>query len=322
MMGALLTACAIESSIANPKEIENLNNLTEQEAVLAPDSNPDSNIMNTHIYSPDSVYFDLGFRYGEEGIPSLSSVFADPNCLSNLKACFADFRSQFDYVHVHTQFLTHEGFYDKDEKFVAGMQANENSDGSYHTKIKTFFIDEKMIDPLADYIEIGENFTSDDFQIYDSNQEINVILGNGYRELYSVGDKLELSLHQKPLILNVIGFFKEDMNISVNERTHHLDNTILLPFYDINYIDETDEIDTDYQKIYYTQKLGGSFYAGEKNDVPLYKKIHFDNPTVEDYEAFSEELDAHFADVLALVDKYGFHYSFALYPITHYYYIE
>ena len=117
-------------------------------------------------------------------------------------------------------------------------------------------IGKTLYSEFDDYIEEGKNFSSEDFIVNNSEQEINVILGNSYKDIYKIGDELNLSLHEKPLKFRVIGFLKKDIEKFSSKSEKNLNETIIMPFYDINYV-PNDEIDEFYQKVYYTQKNEG-----------------------------------------------------------------
>ena len=109
-------------------------------------------------------------------------------------------------------------------------------------------IGKTLYSEFDDYIEEGKNFSSEDFIVNNSEQEINVILGNSYKDIYKIGDELNLSLHEKPLKFRVIGFLKKDIEKFSSKSEKNLNETIIMPFYDINYV-PNDEIDEFYKKV-------------------------------------------------------------------------
>ncbi len=239
------------------------------------------------LEEPKASFLSLDTHYLKI-TPSLTKSTEDEVIL-NLKNIYNSLTQNYDYSQVHFQFLTYRGAYTRDMKFVSANIANEevkDSEGNdiVQTKIKSFFIGETLVDSLEQFILDGSNFETEDFYILNSDDEISVLLGYDYQDIYNIGDKITLYLHDKELSLNVIGFLEQGSSFSteyiepndmqgIGNSSTNLDTRIILPFYNILYT-PTDPVDAFYQKIFYLQKNEG--YIALTDDIKGAENIEFE----------------------------------------------
>ncbi len=271
----------------NTKDIKN-NNITNEEYKnsntnnedIKKDNNIEFEICNEIVnYQQDEeLYYNLSFTYDKDNNPSISDFFDSDGSLEKLKKFNTALKSTFDYNEIHTQPVEYKGYFEYDKKFSAFGTINEpieeqgKQEPSYITRLRTLMIGESLYRQLDNYIEEGKNFSSQDFIVNSSEQEISIILGNSYKDIYKIGDEINLYLHQKPLKFRVIGFFKKDVEKFTPYPAKNLNETVAIPFYDINYI-PNNEIDDYYQKVYYTQKDEGYIKLKESETDEVIKNV-------------------------------------------------
>lgn len=218
----------------------------------------------SEISTKDQFFHMTGFSNSNyNGYSDLTEMLESKDMLKRLKNLNADIKNNLTYVEMNIQHLVYKGHYDGDLKFTGydGDEfANENSTDEngteiFRTKLKTLMAGTEMYRVFDDRITKGSNFSKEDFIVNNPNQEINILLGSGYKDLYDIGDKLKLLLFERETNFNVIGFLKEGTAIDVGYKIP-LDNRIIMPFYDINY-EPTNQIEDFYQKNFYLTKLNG-----------------------------------------------------------------
>lgn len=173
------------------------------------------------------------------------------------------------------------GFNDKDTKFVASYQSTnnnsinieiplENGTCTYATDLKTVQLGKSLYKTFEEQLYQGQNFTEENYLVTHPTQKIPIILGYDYLQYYNIGDTLELSLHQKNLLFEVIGFYQKETSFQFENSKISLDQCIIMPFYDIAY-DPIDANDESYQKIYYSQKNEGYIHIPDNVEQTVYR---------------------------------------------------
>lgn len=277
---------AIKYEENNSKQSENNTNNNEE---VKKDNNLNFEICADLVKyeQGDKLYYQLSDNYGVNGNPGVMEFFETEKSLEKLKNFNDKLKTEFDYNELHHQPLVYNDYFENDKEFSYGGIINEeiyneeNQESTYQTKLNTLIIGKTLYNNLDNDIEDGRNFTVDDFIVDSPNKEISIILGSDYKDIYNIGDKLNLSLHEKELKFKVIGFLKNDVQKFTLQPNENLNKTVIIPFYDINYA-PNDEVDELYQKIYYTQKNGG-FIKLEENecikiieDVKNLENIYYD----------------------------------------------
>ncbi len=232
----------------------------------------------TKYQQNDELYYQLLFTYDRDGNLSLSDFFTSDNSLEKLKKFNTALKSTFDYNELNNQPLEYRGYFEYDKKFSEFGRINEQieiqgqKEDLYRTNLRTLMIGESFYKQLDNYIEEGKNFSSQDFTVNSSEQEISMILGNSYKDIYKIGDEINLYLFQKPLKFKVIGFLKKDSEKFAPYPAKNLNETVVIPFYDINYM-PNNKIDDSYQKMYYIQKNSGYIKLEESETNEVIKNV-------------------------------------------------
>ena len=221
------------------------------------------------LQKENNYFYRVACRYGSDNYPDFSELFNSADSLQRLKQMNSELKKRFDYVELNFQPLYSIGYYDKPLEFVDSYDDTlqtaetvnqiiglENSQPIYVTDLKTIQMPQKFIFLYNDLIDSGRNFTDADFFIRNSNDSVNIILGNEYSKYYKIGDLLHLTLHQKEITFKVIGFYKKGTLINLNNTIINFDHCIIMPFYDVEYSPQ-DEKEYTYQTIYYSQKNEG-----------------------------------------------------------------
>ncbi len=228
-------------------------------------------------------YYMMAFEYGMDGKTSIADFFASPHCLERLKSLNLFLNEEFDFTELCFQPLYYIGYYNWDTKFVDSYQyigedainrvvPSENAENQYVTDLKTVQLGFTCFNKFENQIYTGRNFKSSDFHIKSSDTPINVILGYDYLPYFKVNDEIELSLHQKNITFKIIGFYQPGTSFSYENSNIILDQCIVMPFYNIEYLPDniTDET---YQKIYYLQKDAGYIRVPVNAKINDYRTI-------------------------------------------------
>lgn len=250
----------------------------------------------------NNTYYCLSIHndYGVDGNKSLSEFFSENDSLERLMSFNNDLHTNIDYIELCFQPLQYMDYYDKDSKFVDDEDninqsvTLDSGESKYVTNLKSVQIDKNIYGSFDNSINKGRNFTEDDFYINTGDQTINVILGNDYSDYYDIGDIIDISLYEKDLTLNVIGFYKENTTLSINGAKTLLDTYIIMPSFFVNYSPET-ETENKYQKILYSQKNAGFALIEENNN-----------------DSYNEE-DSY---IIQTAEKYNLLYSLTSSPLT------
>lgn len=258
----------------------------------------------------DDRYFVVSMAYGFDGAPSYKEFFSEEDSLNRMREYIQEIKSTFDTVEVYEQDLYFEGIYTGDEKFIPrGNESNQigiDFFGEEHvfSPINTFWLGEALYQEIDDYIVSGRNFTSDDFNIISPAQQINVILGEGYKGVYEIGDTIQVTHMQYPIALNVIGFLESGVEVEVLTFRNVLDNYIIMPFYDVNYT-PIDAFNDFYQKDYYSQKMMQFIPIEETEEIAQLVPYHLiDDEYIPD-ERYEEIFNIYNEQVNVINEKYN-----------------
>ncbi len=99
------------------------------------------------------------------------------------------------------------------------------------TNLKGFWIGENVLDDFKLKLLEGEGFSKDDFILKDSNNNISVILGSNYNDIYNVGDKIYISFVFAEREAEIIGFLEEGSNVYYSGDYINLDRYVIMPIF-------------------------------------------------------------------------------------------
>lgn len=145
--------------------------------------------------------------------------------------------SKINYLEIIKQPLCYKGNYDLPIDFV--IEKNKKNieqivDDKKYTMLNSFQIGKKTYNSniIDGYIEKGRKFSEKDF-VYNNKKELSVILGNSYKKCYRIGDKFDVNyLNFGDFNVKVIGFLKQDSEISYKGTNINLNNYIIAPSVD------------------------------------------------------------------------------------------
>jgi len=297
-----------------------------------------SNILKSEsLLNNDISVYSIRSDTGQNGNLSNQELFETLDVLERLKQFNDELNACFNVFELQTQWVYFIGYYNGDNKFVDSndlvnsINQKVYDNNGYEilcTPLKTVFVGEKVYNHFNNKIIEGRNFSESDFHIYKSDQAINIILGAEYQKTYEINDNIYLSLHQNNMEFKVIGFLDYNTEIKFpNGSKDHIifDESIIIPFYNINY-SPTNEYEDYYQKIYYHQKnqclieILGTDRDPYITYIDEIKKINEKNITEKSILNVYEKLLKHetyqkYANIVSdLADKYDLYYSIPLMP--------
>ena len=176
-----------------------------------------------------------------------------------------------DYQMLYNELVTLDSnmasYYEVYLQYLENSGVNENLYYDYETDalssetkaIKCIQIG-KTVSELGDIsIFQGRSFINSDY-IY-NDTVIPIIIGNNYKDIYRVGDILELNYLYKQANFEIIGVACSDTNIRIGDYTYILDDYIIMPSFDLPLGASED----DMLKIHYANKTSGKLILSKDN---------------------------------------------------------
>jgi hypothetical protein len=121
---------------------------------------------------------------------------------------------------------------------------------------------------LENQVANGKGFKNNDF-IFDG-KIIPAILGHEYSDLVNIGDTIKFNYLSKDISIKVIGFFKKDTSIAINNKIYFLDKLIIIPSLNVNFAPVNMD-DKRFQNILYSLKNWGYIKINNGEDYYAYK---------------------------------------------------
>lgn len=271
----------------------------------------------TATNNSDNLYF---LTYDQLKSNYSTDIYTSSSTLESLKILNSSLHSQFDFYELSTQPVYYIGEYSGDSKFCDLPEGNtalinqKGIDASGNpitvTPLRTVLLGKDFSTYLDGMLSEGKNFDASDYVVHNPNQNINIIMGQEYKELYSIGDTIQLSLLEKTINFNVLGFLEENSSIYtkviMTQQTPSeilLDNAIIIPYYDINYL-PSDYIEQVYQSRFYLQKNSGyiKMDCGHDSDTTHKEEIEqlaslledegFENPFLYEYFYYTDIVES------------------------------
>lgn len=229
----------------------------------------DQKIIRFDAQTVDAAYIGVNDNYGQENSPSLSDFFSEPNSLERMKEFNQFLNKQFDFILFQMQPLLTQGempyrdefridygqeFYGVNDQFGYSLKSVQMNKNAYYTW------------KIADMIDSGKGFAEENFT-QDKPLHVPTILGYEYKGLVSIGDMYPIEYYGKIITLEIIGFFQKDVSIPFLNDIYYLDDCILLPSYQVNYAESSEE-DAYLQKVLLSQQNWG--YIKIENGADYY----------------------------------------------------
>lgn len=256
----------------------------------------DIELTETYL-SDNKFYLFLQDEFDENGNSILSDFFKQEDSLDRLYNFNKILHSRYDYIEVMYQPIEYIGEYSYNLDFVNGyldsgksvdlsnQKVKINNKYEYITPLNTVQLDYKAYEHFNLNINEGRNFQKSDFYI---SQEVPIILGKNYSELYKIGDNIEFYYLGVKIKAKVIGILSQDNNINYIKNIS-FDNYIIMPFLEINNINFLNDyqftnnydngIENFFFKLLYTQKNNGIFIS---DNLDYYENLNHDIKNISD----------------------------------------
>ena len=228
-----------------------------------------SKIVDFDNKNVDSIYLRVTDLYDKENQKRLSEFFEESDSLIRMKNFSKIINEEFNLLELDTQsLLLEDEFYYKDE-FREDYGTNFLEEEDFVT-LKSIQIGRNAYNffSLENYIDDGKGFENRDFMF--DNNVIPAILGHGYISKVDKGDIIKFNYLTKNVSIKIIGFFKKNTFVGINNEIHFLDNQILIPSLEI-YSDPKNKEDEKFQKILYSLKNWGYIKINNGEDYYDYK---------------------------------------------------
>lgn len=239
--------------------------------------------------------FQIADTYTDD--EQLTDLLDQNNSINSLKKFNKDINNNFNFLEITMQPLEVIGqFYHGGNDFVVtprskkdlkNQKVNLKGKKVYVTPLKAIQIGKYAFNTYFNKVEDGHGFNNSDF-IYESNNDIPVILGNEYKNYYNLGDIIEVNYLEQNVKLIIIGFFEKDLSISINGNLYNLDTYICSPHFDIE--DIKDGKDKLFQQRYYLQKNNGYIQLDSDISKKLTDESYFDEVNLESYVSLIKEI--------------------------------
>lgn len=217
----------------------------------------------------ESMYLRVTDVYDRNNQKTLSEFFVEENALERMKVFCNTLNKEFNYLEFDDQsLLIRDHFSYKDEfRTDYGKPYFGEKD---HISLLSIQIGKNAYDvfDLENKLFNGKGFKPNDF-IFD-NKTVPAILGYEYLGLIDIGDTIKFSYLTKDISVKVMGFFKKDTAVTIDNRIYFLDQYIIIPSLDVNFA-PVDKEDASFQLILYSLKNWGYIKVNDGDDYYDYK---------------------------------------------------
>lgn len=140
---------------------------------------------------------------------------------------------------------------------------DESGEKDLYTWVKGCQISKESKELFDLRMDLGTFFDDEDYKLKDYS--INIILGYEYRDLFQLGDEIDLELFFSKFKGKVIGFLSKDSNIIRKEGIVNLDRYVLIP----SFIEMDKSINYDFRSILLAEQANGEIVTFDKSiDIP------------------------------------------------------
>lgn len=140
---------------------------------------------------------------------------------------------------------------------------DESGEKDLYTWVKGCQISKESKELFDLRMDLGTFFDDEDYKLKDYS--INIILGYEYRNLFQLGDEIDLELFFSKFKGKVIGFLSKDSNIIRKEGIVNLDRYVLIP----SFIEMDKSINYDFRSILLAEQANGEIVTFDKSiDIP------------------------------------------------------
>ena len=217
--------------------------------------------------------------------------------INNLKKFNKDINESFEFIEITKQPLEVVGtYYEGSNIFVVSPRNNKDLRNQivdignkevYVTPLKAIQLGQTAYKLVSDCLDMGRGFNGADFS-YSKGDNIPVILGNDYKQFYQLGDNIVVNYLNRDVTLDIIGFFKSDLHLKINNNSYDLDTYICSPHFDI--IDVIDDEDKIFQRRYYFQRNNGYIRIDSNLITDVSDKSNLEEINLESYTSKIQDI--------------------------------
>ena len=222
--------------------------------------------------SESNAFYSVNFLPERVYNPNGLSIFLAVS-VQNLRAMYQELNERFDYALALPIPLVYVGYFEGNEAFVDIPFGNVSDfinrrviheDGSreYLTPLKTIMLGRTLYQGFNESITQGRNLIESDFYKNSPSQAISVVLGSAYKDVFNIGDTLQLQLHWSLIDVEVVGFFGSGVGISGAFGDRVFDHSIIMPAFSFGY-EPTDDENQIFQAFHYNQLTSGFIRISE-----------------------------------------------------------
>lgn len=185
------------------------------------------------------------------------------------------------------------GDYKGKETTIDGGERNQtdSTEGEQNTGLLALQLPKNMSQQLSGDIEKGGAFFADSDYKLSSKDEIPVILGSDYSDIFSVGDTFTMRYYFEKMKCKVIGFFKNDTYLGYHDQSWEMNHYILFPQF------SNLEMDYDNTNMVLMDKCDAYISASSLKELKT---------EIKEIKRISQEYDFKY-DIQALNDQYDFY---------------
>lgn len=219
----------------------------------------------------ESMYLRVTDVYDRNNQKTLSEFFREENALERMKVFCNTLNKEFNYLEFDDQsLLIRDHFNYKDEFRIDYGQDYFGENDKIGISLLSAQIGKNAYDvfDLENKVANGKGFKPNDF-IFD-NKTVPAILGYKYLGLIDIGDTIKFSYLTKDISVKIMGFFKKDTAVTVDNRIYFLDKYIIIPSLDVDFA-PVDKEDASFQLILYSLKNWGYIKVNDGDDYYDYK---------------------------------------------------
>lgn len=247
-------------------------------------------LLQEHLNKQDIEKGFIKLHDNYDGVHNKMSIidfFKKPDSTEKMRKLYSNIinNNNLKYYEILGQNLEFIGKYTGNEMLVNGPKESINqkttgdliTNGTLITPLKSLQLGEQA----STYLNIegkmnqGRYFLKKDYY-FNSNNEVPVVLGSLYSNMYSIGDSFEaIYLGTIKLKCYVIGFFKKDSSFYINQK-YTLDDKIVMPA--LNIESGLSVKSTKFEQILYSIKNDG--YIPYNNDGEYNRSVDIINKIV------------------------------------------
>lgn len=261
-----------------------VNKIDNTEGVLSEESKVETEQINFESHQELKL---IGVVDTYTSAKELKALFEERDSLEKMISFNQLLNNQFEFYEIYNQPLQSKFYWNMDDGFlefndgipIKNQEMEIEGRKCFISTLNSIQVNLKAYNYFFDYIEEGRGFYESDFQ-YNRNEKIPIILGIDYKSYYTIGDIIELNYLEKDFEYEVIGFFKQGLNVKIENSEYNMNKYLCVPFfeYDGNIIDNSERI---FWLRYYEEKNLGYIKVDNKSDLNEEETVEFYKTIIE-----------------------------------------